>query len=153
MNAIPIQQGSRPRRNTVQRSPVDHEKSLESIQLFLQSKDCLSILPVSSKMIVFDTRLQVIKALNALVQNGVYYFFYLYLCLCLHLLIGVVSAPLWSSVESRFAGMLTISDLVHLMQYYYSTTNSYEGAADDVEHLTLGNLRGRLSLLFTININ
>ncbi|EIM21656.1 CBS-domain-containing protein [Wallemia mellicola CBS 633.66] len=74
-------------------------------------------------MIVFDTRLQVIKALNALVQNG------------------VVSAPLWSSVESKFAGMLTISDLVHLMQYYYSTTNSYEGAADDVEQLTLGNLR------------
>ena len=75
MNAIPIQQGSRPRRNTVQRSPVDHEKSLESIQLFLQSKDCLSILTVSSKMIVFDTRLQVIKALNALVQNGEHYLF------------------------------------------------------------------------------
>lgn len=63
-----------------------------------------------------------------------------------------MSAPLWSSVESRFAGMLTISDLVHLMQYYYSTTNSYEGAADDVEHLTLGNLRGRLLLLLTIKI-
>ncbi|EOR01025.1 Nuclear protein SNF4 [Wallemia ichthyophaga EXF-994] len=119
--AIPIQ--GRPRRNTVQRTPVDHDKSIEAIRTFLQSKDCLSILPVSSKMIVFDTRLQVIKALNALVQNG------------------VVSAPLWSSVESKFAGMLTISDLVHLMQYYYATTSSYEGAADDVEQLTLGNLR------------
>ncbi|TIB66328.1 hypothetical protein E3P78_00106 [Wallemia ichthyophaga] len=125
--AIPIQ--GRPRRNTVQRTPVDHDKSIEAIRTFLQSKDCLSILPVSSKMIVFDTRLQVIKALNALVQNG------------------VVSAPLWSSVESKFAGMLTISDLVHLMQYYYATTSSYEGAADDVEQLTLGNLRGEFRLV------
>lgn len=69
--AIPIQ--GRPRRNTVQRSPVDHDKSIDAIRTFLQSKDCLSILPVSSKMIVFDTRLQVIKALNALVQNGWFY--------------------------------------------------------------------------------
>lgn len=66
--------------------------------------------------------------------------------------LGVVSAPLWSSVESKFAGMLTISDLVHLMQYYYATTSSYEGAADDVEQLTLGNLRGEFENVHRLNL-
>jgi hypothetical protein len=54
---------------------------------------------------------------------------------------GVVSAPLWNSDQSRFAGMFTVSDIIHLIQYYYKSS-TYEGAAADVENLRLESLRG-----------
>lgn len=53
---------------------------------------------------------------------------------------GVVSAPLWNSEKSKFAGMFTVSDIIHLIQYYYHTA-SYETAASDVENVRLENLR------------
>lgn len=54
---------------------------------------------------------------------------------------GVVSAPLWNSSISKFAGMLTVLDIIHLIQYYYHTA-SYDVAAADVEHFRLESLRG-----------
>lgn len=57
------------------------------------------------------------------------------------LLLGVVSAPLWNSEKSRFAGMLTVLDIIHLIQYYYHNLN-YEAAAADVETFRLELLRG-----------
>jgi CBS-domain-containing membrane protein len=35
------------------------------------------------------------------------------------LCLGIVSAPLWSSETQAFAGMLTVSDFISLIQYYY----------------------------------
>ena len=62
-------------------------------------------------------------------------------CLILmRLYAGVVSAPLWNSEKSTFAGMLTVSDIIHLIQYYYHTA-TYEKAAEDVENLRLEDLR------------
>jgi 5'-AMP-activated protein kinase regulatory gamma subunit len=55
--------------------------------------------------------------------------------------LGVVSAPLWNSTDSRFAGMLTVLDIIHLIQYYYRTA-SYDSAAADVETFRLESLRG-----------
>ena len=57
--------------------------------------------------------------------------------------IGVVSAPLWNSEKSKFAGMLTVLDIIHLIQYYYRTA-SYDYAAADVETFRLESLRGDL---------
>ena len=57
---------------------------------------------------------------------------------------GVVSAPLWNSEKSRFAGMLTVSDIIHLIQYYYHTA-TYESAVADVENMRLENLRRELT--------
>ena len=37
--------------------------------------------------------------------------------------------------------MLTVSDIIHLIQYYYYT-QTYEEAAVDVEHFRLEMLRG-----------
>jgi 5'-AMP-activated protein kinase regulatory gamma subunit len=54
---------------------------------------------------------------------------------------GVVSAPLWNSEKSVFAGMFTVSDIIHLIQYYYHTS-SYDNAAADVETFRLESLRG-----------
>ena len=56
-------------------------------------------------------------------------------------ILAVVSAPLWNSEKSEFAGMLTVLDLIHLIQYYYRTA-SYDFAATDVETLRLEALRG-----------
>lgn len=57
------------------------------------------------------------------------------------ILVGVVSAPLWNSDKSEFAGMLTVLDIIHLIQYYWRTA-SYDYAAEDVETLRLEKLRG-----------
>lgn len=67
------------------------------------------------------------------------------------LLPGVVSAPLWNSEKSVFAGMLTVLDIIHLIQYYYRTA-SYDTAADDVETFRLESLRGILDLILTVDI-
>ena len=64
------------------------------------------------------------------------------------LAIGVVSAPLWNSERARFAGMLTVSDIIHLIQYYYRTA-TYETAATDVEMVRLENLRGVFYTIFS----
>lgn len=57
---------------------------------------------------------------------------------------GVVSAPLWNGDTSRFAGMFTVSDIIHLIQYYY-LHSSYDNAAHDVEHFRLESIRGMFS--------
>ncbi|KAI9278259.1 hypothetical protein BDA99DRAFT_491660 [Phascolomyces articulosus] len=92
------------------------------VRSFLKEHTAYDVLPVSYRLIVFDTRLLVKKALAGLVQNG------------------IVSAPLWSSELHRFAGMLTVSDFVNLIQYYY-THASVEDALQDIEKFEIGNLR------------
>jgi len=62
----------------------------------------------------------------------------------------VVSAPLWNSDESKFAGMLTVLDIIHLIQYYYHNA-SYDSAVADVEHFRLESLRGVLYLHLILN--
>jgi hypothetical protein len=58
-------------------------------------------------------------------------------------LTGVVSAPLWNSEQSRFYGMLTVLDIIHLIQYYYRTAD-FEQAAIGVETFRLESLRGEI---------
>jgi 5'-AMP-activated protein kinase regulatory gamma subunit len=41
--------------------------------------------------------------------------------------------------------MLTVLDIIHLIQYYYQTT-SYDSATSEVEHFKLESLRGMLGL-------
>ncbi|RCI02540.1 AMP-activated serine/threonine-protein kinase regulatory subunit [Rhizopus stolonifer] len=89
---------------------------------FLKEHTAYDVLPVSYRVIVFDTHLLVKKALNALVQNG------------------IVSAPLWSSETQKFAGMLTVADFINLIQYYY-THSSMEDAFREIESFELAHLR------------
>uniref|UniRef100_A0A8D0LCL1 Uncharacterized protein n=1 Tax=Sphenodon punctatus TaxID=8508 RepID=A0A8D0LCL1_SPHPU len=53
---------------------------------FMRSHKCYDIVPTSSKLVVFDTTLQVKKAFFALVANG------------------VRAAPLWESKKQSFVG-------------------------------------------------
>lgn len=70
---------------------------------FLKTRTCYDIMPKSSKIVVFDTKLRVKKAFFGLVANG------------------VRSAPLWDSEKHSFVGMLTISDFINILRYYYKS--------------------------------
>ncbi|EIW86658.1 CBS-domain-containing protein [Coniophora puteana RWD-64-598 SS2] len=99
-----------------------HDAALHAIRKTLRGRTAYDAFPVSFRLLVLDTKLNVKKALQCLLLNG------------------VVSAPLWNSDKSKFAGMLTVLDIIHLIQYYYHTA-SYDTAAADVETFRLESLR------------
>lgn len=78
------------------------------------------MLPISYRLIVLDTALLVKKSLNILNQNG------------------IVSAPLWDSKSSTFAGLLTTSDYINVIQYYWQNPD----ALARVDQFRLDSLRG-----------
>ena len=59
------------------------------------------MLPLSYRLIVFDTSLLVKKSLHTMSQQQ------------------IVSAPLWDSRTSTFAGLLTTSDYINVVHYYW----------------------------------
>ncbi|KAK5191067.1 AMP-activated serine/threonine-protein kinase regulatory subunit, partial [Cryomyces antarcticus] len=77
------------------------------------------VLPLSFRLIVFDTALLVKKSLNILIQNG------------------IVSAPLWDSKTSTFAGLLTTSDYINVIQYYWQNPDALAA----VDQFRLNSLR------------
>lgn len=126
-----------------------HALALESIRHFLKGRSSYDVLPVSFRLIVLDTQLVVGPALEVMWSAG------------------VVSAPLWHSIpvsgghageegdtegqaappqprkptqKPGFAGMLTVNDIIHLIQYYYHHS-SYDTAKDEVETFRLEGLR------------
>jgi 5'-AMP-activated protein kinase, regulatory gamma subunit len=68
---------------------------------------------------VFDTSLLVKKSLNILTQSQ------------------IVSAPLWDSKTSTFAGLLTTSDYLNVVQYYWQNPD----ALAQVDQFRLNSLR------------
>ncbi|XP_076326827.1 5'-AMP-activated protein kinase subunit gamma-1-like isoform X3 [Tachypleus tridentatus] len=70
---------------------------------FFQHFRCYDIIPISAKLVVFDTQLLVKKAFFALVHNG------------------VRAAPLWDSTRQEFVGILTITDFIHILRTYYKS--------------------------------
>lgn len=98
----------------------NQREAVRSIRNFLRSKTSYDVLPVSFRLIVLDTALLVRKSLTILLQNG------------------IVSAPLWNSKTSKFAGLLTASDYINVIQYYFQNP----AKMDKIEHFTLDGLRG-----------
>ncbi|XP_038646049.1 5'-AMP-activated protein kinase subunit gamma-1-like isoform X1 [Scyliorhinus canicula] len=70
---------------------------------FMKAHECYDAIPTSSKLVVFDTTLQVKKAFLAMVANG------------------VRAAPLWNNKEQRFVGMLTITDFINILHRFYTS--------------------------------
>ena len=89
----------------------------------LHTYSCYDILPLSFKLIVFDNTLLVKKALSALVQHG------------------VQSAPIWDSSQQRYVGMLTVTDFIRLILYYFESSASLESALAEIDKLTISALR------------
>ncbi|KAM0264237.1 hypothetical protein ACHAQJ_000724 [Trichoderma viride] len=83
-------------------SPLDKEQrqGLLAIRDFLRKRTSYDVLPLSFRLIVLDTDLLIKKSLNILIQNS------------------IVSAPLWDSHISRFAGILTATDYINVIQYH-----------------------------------
>lgn len=79
----------------------EQAEALHAIREFLNIRTSYDVLPVSFRLIVLDTGLLVKKSLLILLQNG------------------IVSAPLWNSKKSAFAGLLTSTDFINVIQYYW----------------------------------
>lgn len=121
-----------------------HDAALNAIRTYLKGRTSYDTFPVSFRLIVLDSKLEVKKALQCLLLNGTPIPSHSLSFRTTHAFnfpSGVVSAPLWNSEKSRFAGMFTVSDIIHLIQYYYRSS-SYDAAAADVETFRLESLRG-----------
>ncbi|KAG6080142.1 hypothetical protein E4U15_003442 [Claviceps sp. LM218 group G6] len=101
MAITPEQPAPKPRQS--RQSPLDKEQlqGLKAIREFLKVRTSYDVLPLSFRLIVLDTDLLIKKTLNILLQNS------------------IVSAPLWDSHRGRFAGILTSTDFINVIQYYY----------------------------------
>ncbi|XP_033016496.1 5'-AMP-activated protein kinase subunit gamma-3 isoform X5 [Lacerta agilis] len=73
----------------------------ETYMHFMRRHRCYDAIPTSSKLVVFDTTLQIKKAFLAMVANG------------------VRAAPLWDTKQQCFVGMLTITDFINILHRYY----------------------------------
>lgn len=61
-------------------------------------------------------------------------------------LLGIVSAPLWDSKTSTFAGLLTTSDYINLIQYYWQNPE----AVNRIDQFKLNSLRGSFLDMFLL---
>ncbi|KAJ0023758.1 hypothetical protein NQD34_003657 [Periophthalmus magnuspinnatus] len=85
------------------KDPVIEDPEHNVYTRFMKSHHCYDLVPTSSKLVVFDTSLQVKKAFFGLVSNG------------------VRAAPLWDSKKQCFVGMLTITDFINILHRYYKS--------------------------------
>ena len=107
-------------------SIIDREQmqGLENIRAFLKIRTSYDVLPLSFRLIVLDTDLLIRKSLAILIQNS------------------IVSAPLWDSHNSTFAGLLTSTDFINVIQYYCQ----YPDRLHDIDQFRLSGLRGERHL-------
>ncbi|KFY95582.1 hypothetical protein V498_03282 [Pseudogymnoascus sp. VKM F-4517 (FW-2822)] len=94
-------------------------QGLKAIRDFLKVRTSYDVLPLSFRLIILNTDLLVKKSLNILLQNG------------------IVSAPLWDSHTSTFAGLLTTSDYINVIQYYWQNPD----ALGQIDQFRLSSLR------------
>lgn len=99
--------------------PANTPISQRAIRAFLKVRTSYDVLPMSFRLIVLDTSLLVKKSLLTLIQNG------------------IVSAPLWDSTTSSFAGLLTTSDYINVIQYYWQNPD----ALAQIDRFRLSSLR------------
>ncbi|QLI69320.1 5'-AMP-activated protein kinase subunit gamma [Metarhizium brunneum] len=107
-------------------SPLDKEQrqGLKAIRDFLKVRTSYDVLPLSFRLIVLDTDLLIKKTLNILIQNT------------------IVSAPLWDSQRGRFAGILTATDYINVIQYYCQ----FPDEMSKLDQFRLSSLRGETIL-------
>ncbi|GAB1196883.1 hypothetical protein APSETT444_006162 [Aspergillus pseudonomiae] len=92
---------------------IDREErqGLCAIRNFLKVRNSYDVLPLSFRLIIFDTSLSVKES--------------------------IVSAPLWDSKTSTFAGLLTTSDYINVIQYYFQNP----AALGEIDQFRLDSLR------------
>lgn len=85
----------------------------------MRHRTCYEVLPLSFRLIELDVGLTVKESLSILVQCG------------------IVSAPLWDSNTSTYAGLLTVNDYLNVIRYY----NLHADRLKDVDTLLLSDLK------------
>ncbi|KAI7920042.1 nuclear protein SNF4 [Pyricularia oryzae] len=110
---------ARERRRSLRSVPGAAAESLNGIREFLKIRTSYDVLPLSFRLIILDQDLLIKKSLNILIQNS------------------IVSAPLWDSKNSTFAGLLTSTDYINVIQYYCQ----YPSRLDEVDQFRLSSLR------------
>ncbi|XP_023695852.2 5'-AMP-activated protein kinase subunit gamma-1 isoform X2 [Paramormyrops kingsleyae] len=83
--------------------PTGPDPDIAVYTKFMMTHTCYDAIPTSSKLVIFDTTLQVKKAFFALVANG------------------LRAAPLWDNKLQCFVGMLTITDFINILHRYYKS--------------------------------
>lgn len=129
--------------STTSDRPVDRDErlGLKKIRDFLRLRNCYEVLPLSFRLIELDVGLTVRESLNILVSCGEQPFSPFSTILCLQAATdhvpGIVSAPLWDSTTSTYAGLLTVNDYLNVVRYY----NLHADKLKDVDKLLLSDLR------------
>ncbi|KAF3770966.1 hypothetical protein M406DRAFT_97005 [Cryphonectria parasitica EP155] len=102
-------------------TPLDRDQvqGLTAIREFLKVRTSYDVLPLSFRLIMLDNDLLIRTCVNILMQNS------------------IVSAPLWDSKTSTFAGLLTSTDFINVIQYYLQFPEKLE----EVEKFRLSSLR------------
>jgi len=86
--------------------PLNGDNVMEDdILMLFQYYKCYDLIPVSTKLVVLDTKLLLKRAFYAMVDTS------------------VRACPLWDSDRQAFVGMLTITDFIRILQ------QSYQGPA------------------------
>jgi 5'-AMP-activated protein kinase, regulatory gamma subunit len=121
----------RVRSNSLAHYSDQHSEALAKIRTFLKSRSTYDVFPLSYRLVVLDAKLPVKQALNVMHTSG------------------VVSCPVYNQKKWRFSGMLTLLDIIHLIQWYYLKSETFETAAADVETFRIESLRSEcFSLIF-----
>lgn len=89
---------------------------------FFKYHKCVEMMPTSAKVVIFDSKLLVRKALFALVSNGMH------------------AAPIWDSSCQQYMGVLTVTDLIKVLQKHHVAQN----ILTDIEDHTLQNWKDLL---------
>lgn len=123
-------------------------KRQKALRDFLKKRTSYDVLPLSFRLIVLNTDLLVKKSLGILQQNGTRdpHPFLVLLHTCINVSLGIVSAPLWDSQTSTFAGLLTTADYINVVQYYWANPDQL----DTIDQFRLSSLRGRIHLASTM---
>ncbi|ROW02863.1 hypothetical protein VSDG_01869 [Cytospora chrysosperma] len=102
-------------------TPLDRDQmqGLRAIREFLKVRTSYDVLPLSFRLVILDNDLLIRRSVNILMQNN------------------IVSAPLWDSKTSTFAGLLTSTDYINVIQYYLQFPERFE----EVDQLRLSSLR------------
>ncbi|KAJ1972540.1 AMP-activated serine/threonine-protein kinase regulatory subunit, partial [Dimargaris verticillata] len=98
--------------------PISHK-----VTQLLQQHTAYDMLPVSSRLVVFDSSMQLTSGLSLLLQNG------------------IDCAPIWDSTRNAYVGVLTVTDILCLIQYYYSNC-TYSEAMEEIGKIQLSSFQG-----------
>ncbi|CAJ0578747.1 unnamed protein product, partial [Mesorhabditis spiculigera] len=110
---------------SIETSTIYFESQDAAFSLFMKAHKCYDLIPISSKLIVFDTHLPVRKAFYALIYNN------------------VRAAPLYDSAKGSYVGMLTITDFIKILYRYYEAGLEGEEGMKSLEEQEISHWRQR----------